>query len=925
MKNVVLKIISVISVLFAIGLELIFLIVSIWGSLACLADYRMNRELVVILSGTALLILCHFLIGLLLSGILVPIGRRALMAGWILWMLCIVVQFGLLFEDANIVPYCYMGLWSYSAIYSAVLFQREKSNRRLMAGILSIALLYVLFPVLIDSRIFDIDSDYIFMYKVLLGQLTIAAFSGVVLRLVLRKFSGHDKERRVKLLWRAKITGVSAIAAFSLLIAVSRFAGSDIPMPRQDEDGYYLLRSRDGFNWFINEVRDGNKEINVRLDANIILNDVSDRENWDNVPPRNDYRCMLYYNGCFDGNGFAIVGYYSGQETPIFLYLEEQARVTDLRIEKSVFQTTYEESFYLDDNNEINVVPASSLCYVNYGHIENCDVEADVLGAWSAGGIAAMNYGEIKGCRFSGNVESGRYFCDDRGDDRWAVGTIYTGGICRSDRGNIIDCINEGSITALSISSEYSMNYAAGGIAGTVSDEGSIADSQNTGTVVCAQLAGGIAGASTGEILNCSNRGAVHVEQADLSYTTSLITAGICASNGGLVKSCFNAGNITIRQEWLSFFAPVYGIACNIVNPKKGCTENCYYLSDSAVQDYRQSGVYKLSSEEIVSVEDFHPEEHGIKDIDTWELLTSMPDYPGTDENDYIHMYLGPEREYDYTVEQGDSLWSIAAAFYGDGNCYTYLEREENSEDEYIYPGEHIKVKGQEYYLLHVNDEEGFDTAYCELASGEKCPTRFFASKPADWYYGYVHFPASSGWNVMWPKKERGERDEPAADIRIFYRIDANPQGDFFADEWENVKESMEKSAEMYCGQAMDGLRFYRYGLDGGEALYGLSFRLYREDGNWNCAAFYRVRDGFLAEYVGMEPEDEDWNVLERTRYLAARVEDGPAIREQEYTGEEFYGRDGWDFTLLHNPFATVMEYDADAECSSYMLFTGAQ
>lgn len=925
MKKTVLKIISVISVVFSTGLGLIYLIVSVYGGLACLADYRMNREPDVILLGAFALFICHLFINLLFSGFSVPIGRRGLMVEWILWMLCIVVQFAALFEDTNIALYCYLGLWSYSAIYSAVLFQRERRNKRLITGFLFIAVMYMISLAVDNSRIFDINDDYVLMYGIFLGQLAIAVFSGAVMRLFFRKFSACDGDRRVRLLWRAKTIGVSALVALLLLIAVSRLDKVDIPAPRQDADGYYLLRSKDGFEWFIDEVRNGNKEINVRLDADIILNDVSDWENWDTVPPENSYLCMLYYNGCFDGNGYALIGYYSRQETAVFLNLEEQSRVTDLRIEKSVFQTSYEESCYLDDDGEINVVPASGLCYANYGHIENCDMEADVLGAWSAGGFAVLNCGEIKGCRFSGIVESGRYFCDDRGEDRWAVETIYTGGICRSNRGSISDCVNEGSITALAISGEYYMNYAAGGIAGTVSDEGSIAGSRNTGRVECAQLAGGIAGASTGKILNCSNSGSVHVEQADLSYTNSLITAGICASNGGLVSSCFNTGQITVRQNWLSFFAPIYGIACNIVNPKEGYTENCYYLPDSAMQDYRQSGVYKLSSTEMAYVEDFLSEGQGIEDIDTWELLTSIPDYPGTDENDYIHLHLGPEREYVYTVEPGDSLWGIAAAFYGDGIYYPYLDREGSSEDKHIYPGEHIRIKGQEYYLLHANNEEGFTTCYCELASGEKCPTRFFAAKPVDWYYGYVHFPASSGWDVMWPKKENGGRDEAAAGIRIFYRVDANPQGDFFADDWESVKKSMESSAELYCGSAIDGLRFYRYELDGREAIYGLSFRLYREDGNWNCAVFYRIRDGLLAEFVGMEPDGENWNVLERTRYLAARIEEGPAIQEQEYTGEEFYGKDGWEFAVLHNPFATVMEYDADAECSSYVLFTGVQ
>ena len=93
------------------------------------------------------------------------------------------------------------------------------------------------------------------------------------------------------------------------------------------------------------------------------------------------------------------------------------------------------------------------------------------------------------------------------------------------------------------------------------------------------------------------------------------------------------------------------------------------------------------------------------------------------------------------------------------------------------------------------------------------------------------------------------------------------------------------------------------------------------------CAAFYRVREGFLAEYIGIAPIQEKEPVLERVRYLAAEIKTDSVLSSEEIQSdcEGFYGRENWDFPLLHNPFAAALAYDKNAECSSYMLFTGAQ
>lgn len=701
-----------------------------------------------------------------------------------------------------------------------------------------------------------------------------------------------------------------------------------VPAPEQDADGYYLLRSPEDFKWFISTINKGDDEINVRLCNDLILNDTSDWETWADTPPENTYHPMRSFNGHFDGCGYALEGYYpdfspSGSwQAFMVTSLKEKARITDLHIRNAFARTTYEDSSYEEDNGGVNVANAAVLCFSNEGVIENCDIHAKVMGAWSAGGIADINYGQIRNCHFSGSVEAGLASDIIRPDPFPGANTLYAGAICRINEGLISGCTNDGTVTLHSLPEDYYMTYAAGGIVGRNAKEGIIEDSENNGPVTCPQLAGGIVGASWGGIARCVNNGSVHVEEAaDLAHTESLISAGICASNGGSIDTCIHTGTATISQTIMSFYAPIYGIACNTVNPGKGTITNCYYVKENTAQVYRQSGVHKLSAKDAADPSPYLTGAKRIEDIDTWELLPALPSYPGTDEADYIHLGFGPSSDIAYEVQSGDSLWKIAEKFYGDGRYYELLERRPNAA---LLPGVLLKVPHKDYYLLRTNDEEGHGWSYCILPSGEFCPTTFNAAKPINWYYGSMDFAAGRGFDVMWEKDKTLGQDVPASDVRILYRMDGNPDGDFFAD-WESVQESIRQSATACCGSAIDSLRFYRYTLDQGEMLYGFSFRLYRPTDTLQCAAFYRVEEGLLAEYVGIAPIQETDPVLERVRYLAAEIDSTLSGEEIQSDCDEFYGRENWNFPLLHNPFAAALVYDKDAACDSYMLFTGVQ
>ena len=435
--------------------------------------------------------------------------------------------------------------------------------------------------------------------------------------------------------YTAQLLTVLCLICILLTVACrSQEREADPLAPPQDGDGYFLLSTEEDFRWFIS--RDRDPYTNVRLANDLILNDTKGWENWADSPPENSYGAIPSYHGHFDGNGHALEGYhtpYGKWLAPLFSILEEDARVTDLTIRNSLFQTTYEDCVYKDADGKTDVVTASALCFANYGVIENCEVQAKVTGAWDAGGI---------------------------------------------------------------------------------------------------------------------------------------------------VDTCVNTGSVTINQKSLSFCSPIYGIACNTVNPGKGQIENSFYLEEKALQDYPQRGVRKLKTDELTRFSPYFSGEKRLEKTDFTDFLAFVPYGPETDRDDpdYVHLAFGPPEDVVYKVAPGDNLWNIAKQYYGDGRYYgNLIWKNPALEEGPLLPGMEIIIPHRDLAAVRRYDEEGFDFAYCRLPSGESCPTRFVLSKPINWYYGTMEFAAAPGLETLWPKTPDAAQSE---DIRIFYRVDANPDGDFF-------------------------------------------------------------------------------------------------------------------------------------------------
>lgn len=147
----------------------------------------------------------------------------------------------------------------------------------------------------------------------------------------------------------------------------------------------------------------------------------------------------------------------------------------------------------------------------------------------------------------------------------------------------------------------------------------------------------------------------------------------------------------------------------------------------------------------------------------------------------------------------------------------------------------------------------------------------------------------------------------------IFFQVTSNEEGDFFAGDWKKAQESIRASAGHYLGSDCWGLHFYRYMLDNGEKLYGYSFRCYAYQPGiaqkqvLDCAVFYRMREGLLAEFIGVEEHRQESDLPAAVRYLAAIVDQEIQVAEEPvYDPGMYLGREYWAFPSLHNPFAIV-------------------
>ena len=222
----------------------------------------------------------------------------------------------------------------------------------------------------------------------------------------------------------------------------------------------------------------------VRLTADIVLNDTSDWENWENSAPENSWSTIGSYYSEPSYNGASFSGTFDGQGHTV-------------------------SGIYINSENNFQ-----GLFGYNGGTIKNIGVtESYIKGDYCVGGVCGRNYdGTISNCYNSGNVSSNDYnvggVCGDNYhgtiSNCYNSGTIngdsHVGGVCGRNYGTISNCYYlegtaEGGIDGEDISGQAEVKtaeqFASGEVCWLLNEEQSEgAWGQKLGTDPCPVLGG---------------------------------------------------------------------------------------------------------------------------------------------------------------------------------------------------------------------------------------------------------------------------------------------------------------------------------------------------------------------------------------------------------------------------------------------------
>ncbi|WP_287621637.1 hypothetical protein [Parabacteroides sp.] len=223
----------------------------------------------------------------------------------------------------------------------------------------------------------------------------------------------------------------------------------------------------------------------------------------------------------------------------------------------------------------------------NYGVVSNCSnskelradsntTESGYYENASIGGIAYDNRGEITNCINEGTVYgdfvggivgSNSGMCSGNQNTGAIESRDRTAGICISNSGTCVENSNSGHIIGIS---------AAGII--YENNSGELTDCTNSGRVEGFSSAAGIA-CEGGSIRNCINTGKITVTNDGTNDTFKRAEAGgICASGGDSVYNCINKGEVTVSCISLGYAGGIEGYLDG-----KGVIAYCYNTAPVSV------------------------------------------------------------------------------------------------------------------------------------------------------------------------------------------------------------------------------------------------------------------------------------------------------------------------------------------------------
>lgn len=303
-----------------------------------------------------------------------------------------------------------------------------------------------------------------------------------------------------------------------------------------DETEFHLYTAEElaGFSKLIKNKKDMTGKT-IYLENDIVLNDVSNFDNWGEEPPENEWSSDLDFNGTFEGNGNTITGLYG----------------------KSFINNLKEN-----------------------GIVNNLNIDTSYA---AKGGICCEVYGVVSNCSYGGLVHSeaySRYISEYY----YQTSSCAAGGICQTLKsgGTIKNCKNSAIITSLADASS-AKNYRS--------------SVRVSGDDVVFARSGGICGyCSGGNIMNCYNNSDNITAEAlgsygiigCLSISSRDYAGAICGDGPSNIENCYNLGKgISIRERYKfdhTTITNTYNVGGNISSDSYQMS-NCYYLSGSADSD----------------------------------------------------------------------------------------------------------------------------------------------------------------------------------------------------------------------------------------------------------------------------------------------------------------------------------------------------
>lgn len=272
------------------------------------------------------------------------------------------------------------------------------------------------------------------------------------------------------------------------------------------------------------------RDIYYVLTNDIVINDVSDFENWATKAPKYDWNPIKGFEGHLDGQGYTITGFYCSDlldggvpSAGVFDYINAGGVVENLNMEKAMVVTTSPAS-------NAAVIVAS----VSEGEIRNCKVSGIVTGVGrNLGGITgSASWSVVKNCDFTGEVH--------------AAGNGNFGGIIGSASGCVVaDCTNEGTITSDAFADVGGIvgNFAATSTGFLLDEETYPEEAAKVEQIITSVKALGVG------IKNCTNKGDVTTAEGAAGGIVGAISDGLGHYRDLVcVENCVNEGNVTSKD-----------------------------------------------------------------------------------------------------------------------------------------------------------------------------------------------------------------------------------------------------------------------------------------------------------------------------------------------------------------------------------------